>query len=135
NESGKTALLKALHKFHPAISEPYVPQREFPRDRFTREFQTGIGWPVCAVEFGIEPELQATLKDVADGQQFPTTVIITKCYDGTMRYAFDPEPQEDVIDSKEILSALEAFSKSVMRIPSPPAGTAEADATIALRTG
>ena len=28
NESGKTALLKALHKFNPATPQPYVPQRE-----------------------------------------------------------------------------------------------------------
>ena len=33
NESGKTSLLKALHKFNPAIEEPYNAQREFPRDR------------------------------------------------------------------------------------------------------
>lgn len=37
NESGKTALLKALHKFNPGTPEPYNPQREFPRDRYTRE--------------------------------------------------------------------------------------------------
>ena len=30
NESGKTALLKALHKFNPAIEEPYNAHREFP---------------------------------------------------------------------------------------------------------
>ena len=39
NESGKTALLKALHKFNPATPEPYNPQKEFPRDRYTREFK------------------------------------------------------------------------------------------------
>jgi AAA15 family ATPase/GTPase len=37
NESGKSALLKALHKFNPATPEPFSPQREFPRDRFTRQ--------------------------------------------------------------------------------------------------
>ena len=41
NESGKTALLKALHKFNPAIEESYNPQREFPRDRFTAEYRDG----------------------------------------------------------------------------------------------
>ena len=51
NESGKTALLKALHKFNPATPQPYSPQREFPRDRFTREFRDPKDWPVCAVEF------------------------------------------------------------------------------------
>ncbi len=39
NESGKTALLKALHKFNPASPEPYDAQREFPRDRYTRDFR------------------------------------------------------------------------------------------------
>src|SRR5712692_687373 len=39
NESGKTALLKALHKFNPATPEPHNPQREFPRDRYLREFK------------------------------------------------------------------------------------------------
>jgi AAA15 family ATPase/GTPase len=43
NESGKTTLLKALHKFNPAMPEPYNPQREFPRDRYTREFKNGGG--------------------------------------------------------------------------------------------
>jgi hypothetical protein len=51
NESGKTALLKALHKFNPATPQPYHPQREFPRDRFTRDFKNGRDWPVCSVEF------------------------------------------------------------------------------------
>ena len=41
NEAGKSTLLKALHKFNPAIEEPYKPQREFPRDRFTAEYRTG----------------------------------------------------------------------------------------------
>ena len=42
NESGKTSLLKALHKFNPATPEPYDPQREFPRDRYTRDY--GCQW-------------------------------------------------------------------------------------------
>jgi len=28
NESGKTSLLKASHKFNPATDEPYNPQKE-----------------------------------------------------------------------------------------------------------
>lgn len=49
NESGKTALLKALHKFNPATEEPYNPQREFPRDRYTSEYTDDGNWPVCKV--------------------------------------------------------------------------------------
>ena len=42
NESGKTALLKTLHKFNPASDEPYNPQKEFPRDRYTRDYLSSV---------------------------------------------------------------------------------------------
>jgi recombinational DNA repair ATPase RecF len=63
NESGKTTLLKALHKFNPSSPEPYNPQREFPRDRFTRDFRIGAAWPVCTVEFQLTPEFRAEPKN------------------------------------------------------------------------
>ena len=62
NESGKTTLLKALHKFNPATSEPYNPQREFPRDRYTREFRNGADWPVCSIVFEIGETLAEEMK-------------------------------------------------------------------------
>src|SRR5437773_9777728 len=34
NESGKTTILKALHKFNPATPEPFNGLKEFPRRRF-----------------------------------------------------------------------------------------------------
>src|SRR6266550_4557499 len=34
NESGKTSILRALHKFNPASPEPYNGLKEFPRRRF-----------------------------------------------------------------------------------------------------
>ena len=52
NESGKTSLLKVLHKFNPATKEPYNAQREFPRDRFTSEYKDGAGWPVATMTAG-----------------------------------------------------------------------------------
>ena len=39
NEAGKTTVLKALHKLNPATPEPYDPQREFPRERYIRDFR------------------------------------------------------------------------------------------------
>ena len=56
NESGKTTLLKALHKFNPAEDEPCDPQREFPRDRFTAEYRDDREWPVCTVEFELSDQ-------------------------------------------------------------------------------
>lgn len=54
NESGKTTLLEALHKFNPATAEPFDGQRDFPRDRYTTEFKEPRDWPVCRVRFALE---------------------------------------------------------------------------------
>src|SRR5258705_745772 len=52
NESGKTALLKALHKFNPFKPEPYQ-QRERPRGHRAK-------WPpghiACTAEFELPPD-------------------------------------------------------------------------------
>ena len=71
NESGKTALLKALHKFNPAIEEPYNAQREFPRDRFTAEYRDDENWPVCRVKFELSDEFREELGDLLNGAEVP----------------------------------------------------------------
>src|SRR5258705_5051200 len=73
NESGKTTLLKALHKFNPATPEPFSPQHEFPRDRYTRDFKKASDWPVCEVEFKISLGLSQTLAGIS-GTPGPGTV-------------------------------------------------------------
>ena len=82
NESGKTALLQALHKFHPATEIPYVAQREFPRDRFTRDFKDPGNWPVSSVKFKIEGEVCRTLEAITAPNAPPDFVTATRYYDG-----------------------------------------------------
>src|SRR6266508_2378568 len=76
NESGKTTLLKALHKFNPATPEPYNPQREFPRDRYTRDFKNPADWPVCSVAFEIEGAFAQEIKNLL-GSPPPKKAICT----------------------------------------------------------
>ena len=71
NESGKTALLKAIYKLNPASPEPFNPLREFPRDRFTRDFKAGADWPVCAADFELTPEFRSDLK-IPNGGRHPS---------------------------------------------------------------
>lgn len=71
NESGKTTLLKALHKFNPAEPEPYNPQREFPRDRFTAEYRDDREWPVCKIEFQLSDQFHKKLTDGLGSKKIP----------------------------------------------------------------
>ena len=121
NEAGKTALLKALHKFNPATEEPYNPQREFPRDRFTDEFRDGGDWPVCSVEFELSPDFREELGERLNGAGIPQKAVLTRYYDGRLEYGYDPEVSDDPVDPGELVGALGEFARGARRLPAPTA--------------
>ncbi len=126
NESGKTALLKALHKFNPATPHPYVPQREFPRDRFTRDFRNAGDWPVSSVKFSIDEELRHTLAAITAPNEAPKFVVPTKFYDSSFRYTFEPDLKETEIPSDVAIAAVDTLTNAAMRLEAP---TLEKEAT------
>ena len=124
NESGKTALLKALHKFNPASDEPYNPQKEFPRDRYTRDYlssQDQAGkWPACSVEFEIPETIKAELGDDAGPSiPFPETVIATRHYDGTLNFEYESTIPDQTVSPESVIDALNAFGAEARRLPAP----------------
>lgn len=119
NESGKTALLKALHKFNPSTAEPYNPQREFPRDRFTEEFRgNGKDFPVCEVEFTLSDDFRTELKQILDGTEPPPTVTCTRYYDGSLYINYDDSGFNDAVPSSELVVALDSIAKAARRLKS-----------------
>ena len=119
NESGKTALLKALHKFNPATTEPYNAQREFPRDRFTADYRDGSEWPVCKVEFELSDEFQQELREQLNGAEIPQKAILTRYYDGSLKFKYAPEVPPDLVAPSELKEALNVFAKGARRLSSP----------------
>ena len=121
NESGKTSLLKALHKFNPATPEPYDAQREFPRDRYTRDYvsngSNGEDWPVCSVEFEIPEELRIEIGELLeeDGES-PDRVTATRYYDDSLKFEYSSTLEEKPLAPKPVLNALEAFASSARRL-------------------
>ena len=133
NESGKTSLLKALHKFNPATLEPYDAQREFPRDRYTSDYVSsgskGEDWPACSVEFDISEELRIEIgKLLEENGESPQKVTATRYYDGTLKLEYAPEIEEKPLSPEPVLSALDAFAKSARRLEAPDADEEEATA-------
>lgn len=118
NESGKTALLKALHKFNPATTEPYNAQREFPRDRFTADYRDGSEWPVCKVEFELSDEFQQELRERLNGAEIPQRAILTRYYDRSLKFKYDPEVPPDLVAPSKLKEALNVFAKGARRLSS-----------------
>lgn len=137
NESGKTTLLKALHKFNPATPEPYDPQREFPRDRYTRDYVAGGSkgdeWPVCSVAFVIPDETRSEISGMfAEGQEPPSEAILTRYYDGSLSFAYEPAIPDLPLSPEPVIKALAAFSSAARRLPAP--APEQEEATVAQRT-
>src|SRR6266404_5275509 len=119
NESGKTALLRALHKFNPATPEPYNAQREFPRDRFNREFKNPADWPVCSVAFEIMEPLRSEIQTLLDGTAPPKEAIFTRYYDAHVTIHFEPAITEKTVAPAPVVEALKLLAAAARRIPAP----------------
>lgn len=116
NESGKTTLLKALHKFNPATAEPVNPQRDFPRDRFTSDFDDPAKWSFCSVEFELDEAFRADIRSLVDGVEPPVSAICTRWYDGDLSVELSPEIAEGSLPPSEIAAGLAAFASSARRL-------------------
>ena len=127
NESGKTTLLKALHKFNPATAEPYNGQRDFPRHRFTTEFKNPATLPVCSVKFALEGTIAEALAGILGGPDaVPKTATVTRYYEGNLTVGFEPRVATKAVPADPIITALAAFSKAARRLEAPSPDAEEA---------
>jgi len=87
NESGKTSILRAIHKFNPATPMSYNGLREFPRKRF-HEFKGDE--PVVTLTFELDQEEKDQIKGIDDHYEGLKEVKITKDYSGQFSFEFIP---------------------------------------------
>ncbi len=102
NESGKTALLKALHKFNPFSPEPYNIDREWPRDHRKERSQDQV---VVETKFEFTDTEKPQIHEWCPASIAPTGVQISKTYRGEFKFAFLPsdlpsEPPRDWLESR-----------------------------------
>jgi predicted ATP-dependent endonuclease of OLD family len=79
NESGKTSLLKALHKFNPFHPESYIFSTEWPRGLRKERDEN---FPVCSCRFVLSDDEKAKLSEVLDKEFGEDAVEIQKSYKG-----------------------------------------------------
>lgn len=113
NESGKTSLLKALHKLNPYKSEtnepePYKRTKEWPRGRRVESSEEHV---VCRAKFQLSDEEKAELAQIAEGDTFPDTVEVSRNYAGQLEISFGEKIRMDESPSIDISTVLAALPK------------------------
>ncbi len=112
NQSGKTALLRSLHKFNPHNDDPYDLRRDWPRGERRKKDPNQI---VCTVKFQLDQEEIAALKAIAETDLKTDIVAISKDYDGNFEFVLPEQPDlfPEKLHPNEIDKICEAF-------PAPP---------------
>lgn len=115
NEAGKSAVLRGLSKLKPSDGEGYDGLREFPRHRFTDEFDSQ-DWPVASARFRLSGHDRAELPgDLSEA----TTVEVTRRYSGRYAVGFDPEPDGRPVSTKVAMNAVDESRRALEEALAP----------------
>ncbi len=112
NESGKTTLLTALHKFNPFKPEPYSMDQEWPRGRRAERDNDQV---VCSVRFEFDDQEKAELRQRCSNIDSLDYAEVSRTYGGQLAVSF-PVPVAVTKASDELIEQLCA------RISCPPQG-------------
>ncbi len=85
NESGKTSLLKALHKFNPYKPEQYLMAQEWPRGHRKERSDSQV---VCATRFELTNDEIQVLSTLTDQKITKNTIEVTRDYEGRLESIF-----------------------------------------------
>lgn len=100
NESGKTALFRALHKLNPETKEPYNIKSEWPRGRWSEQDEDQ---EVATARFALKNEEIEALKGFSSDGTVPSHVEISRSYSGDIRCdlptgSFPASPKESDLE-------------------------------------
>jgi predicted ATPase len=109
NESGKTAVLKALHKFNSVKRQPYNGLREFPR-KFFNDFQGDE--PVVTLKFSLEDEEKEHIEGIDERFSNVTEVRVTKDYASNLVFEYLPA-DASILSISSLSSKLSDLADSI----------------------
>ena len=115
NESGKSALFRALSKLNPSDREKYNGLKEFPRSKYTSDFKKE-DWPVASVKFELEEEDTRDLSNYVKEQKI---LILTKTYAGQFQYDFEPGLRSTKILVRDYLQSIQSWYDIIKNTTAP----------------
>lgn len=118
NEAGKSAVLKGLSKINPSDGADYDGLREFPRHRYTSEFNSQ-DWPVASVRLRLDDTERAELTSIAPDLESVETAEVTRRYSGARMVGFSPAPNMKAANKNAAMDAADEARAQLMAAIAP----------------
>lgn len=118
NESGKSAIFRGLSKLNPSDGEKYDGLKEFPRRRYTDEFESH-DWPVASGRFVLDDEERSTLEATCAALRDVKEVTITRRYSWAADVEFSPKPNLPDITRQKLVDAIQNAKSGVQSLTAP----------------
>jgi len=128
NESGKSAIFRGLSKLNPSDGEKYDGLKEFPRRRYTIDFEK-YDWRASSVEFQLSDGESEKLREICPLLSNVKSLICTRYYSWGLDIDFKPTPTLPDVSYQKYLALLEKWH-SIIEKATAPAGKGEQFAPI-----
>ena len=123
NESGKSAIFRALSKMNASDGESFDGLREFPRHRYAEDFSLQ-DWPVVSGLFILTSEEREQISLVSEICTDATEVTVTRHYSGMYSISFTPGIGVEQVTMQRLRGELEE-AITVLRDLTAPEGKGE----------
>ena len=115
NESGKSAIFRALSKLNPSDGEGYDGLKEFPRQRYASEI-TREDWPVASGRFILTQDEQRDLTGISELCKAVTDVTVTRHYTGKYSITYHPDVGVDIVTATDLRYSIDNAIEQVRNL-------------------
>ncbi|WP_373839263.1 AAA family ATPase [Methanospirillum sp.] len=118
NESGKSAIFRALSKLNPSDGEGYDGLKEFPRQRYAAEI-TRTDWPVASGRFILSSDEKRDISAISELCNEVGSVEVTRHYTGTYSITYHPDVGVDLVTPPDLIYSIESAIEQVRNLVAP----------------
>ncbi|MDD1723969.1 MAG: ATP-binding protein [Methanospirillum sp.] len=118
NESGKSAIFRALSKLNPSDGEGYDGLKEFPRHRYATEI-TKTDWPVASGRFHLTSDEKRSLTGISELCRDVDDVEVTRHYTGKYSITYHPDIGMDLVTPDELIYAIDYGIEHIRNLTAP----------------
>ncbi|MFH0967038.1 MAG: AAA family ATPase [Methanobacteriota archaeon] len=118
NESGKSAIFRALSKLNPSDGVGYDGLKEFPRQRYAGEI-TKTDWPVASGKFMLTSLEQDELRGLSELCRNVEEVEVTRHYTGKYSITYHPDIGVELVTTGDLIYEIDVAIEQIRNLIAP----------------